>query len=337
MPDLARPRLETLGALDGAPLTAGTLETEAARVTLLSWGATLWDWQVRLGETWRPVALGLARAVDHPAQTVALGAICGPVVGRISGARFALDGRTHRLSANHGPHCLHGGPRGLGRRPWRMTVEDGALVLRADWPAGEAGFPGALSVTARLTLTGARLRWDLSAQADRPTPVNLAQHVYFNLDPGAPHIADHRLRLAAERWVETDADLIPTGRLRRLGDGLPDFGAARPLRGPDGAPLALDHAVVLEPGADPAADLLSPAGDLRLRLRTDRPCLQVYAAGGLDLPLPGAHGRALTPFAGLCLEAQDFPDAPNRPEFPSITAAPDRPCRQWTEVEIAPA
>jgi aldose 1-epimerase len=36
----------------------------------------------------------------------------------------------------------------------------------------------------------------------------------------------------------------------------------------------------------------------------------------------GGEGSAYGPFAGLCLETQHFPDAPNRPAFPSAVLRP---------------
>jgi len=52
-------------------------------------------------------------------------------------------------------------------------------------------------------------------------------------------------------------------------------------------------------------------------------------------PVPGLDGQTYGPFAGLCLEAQKFPDALNHPHFPSVMSSPDHPYRQVLKVEIA--
>ena len=332
-------RLRPAGRLEGREVREAVLQSASARITVLSWGATLRDWRVPVGGAERPATLGLQRIEDHPAHSPAFGAICGRVANRVSNARFHLGGEEVCVTPNLGPHCLHGGPQGLGRSHWEMEADTARTALRLTRlsPDGEGGWPGTVAFEAILALDGPRLTFDLRATPDRPTPINLAQHSYWNLDD-APAAADHRLRLAASRVAETDADLIPTGRLLPVAGPL-DFRETRPLRGPGGAPLALDHPFALDPDRDPAApaaELTGGRGDLRLRLWTDQPSLQVYTAPGLTLAVPGLDGRRYGPFAGVCLEAQNFPDAPNRPEFPDPVHGPDRPYRQVTTVEIAP-
>lgn len=192
-----------------------------------------------------------------------------------------------------------------------------------------------------MRLDGARLRLDISARPDRPTPINLAQHSYWNLGgagAGGGDVLDHRLRLEASRFTPAGLDLIPTGEIAAVAGTPLDFRRARTLRGPDGAPLPLDLNFVLDADRDPeapAAEVLSPAGDLRLRVWTDQPGIQVYNAPGLSVPVPGLEGRVYGPFSGLCLEAQNFPNAINQPGFPDPAFTPERPYAQRLEIEIA--
>ena len=101
---------------------------------------------------------------------------------------------------------------------------------------------------------------------------------------------------------------------------------------PDGEGYDLNFA--LDGTEGPAAELVAPDG-MRLRLWTDQPGLQVYTCGFLKpfaWPWPGVnHGN----FAGICLEAQAFPNALNTPGFGSILVSPDKPYRQVTRIEIA--
>ncbi|MEM6744595.1 MAG: aldose epimerase family protein [Pseudomonadota bacterium] len=330
-------RVEAAGRIDGAPVARGVLESAAARIEVIGWGASLRRWRVALPGGEREVALGLARLEDYPRHGASLGAVVGRVANRIRAARFRLGGREVRVPANLGEDCLHGGAEGLGRRIWAMDADDAGSALRLTYrsPDGEAGFPGAVAFEVVMRLRGASLRWEFRAVPDRETPINLAQHVYWNLDGGGS-VADHRLRLASRAVTPLDARLLPTGELRETAGGPLDFSVPRRLRGEDGAPLPLDLNFALDPGrgAASAAEVLSGDGAARLRLSTDRPGLQVFDMPGMAVGFPGLGGADYGPFSGLCLEAQDFPDAVNRPEFPSILRSPDRPYAAFTEVEI---
>ena len=52
---------------------------------------------------------------------------------------------------------------------------------------------------------------------------------------------------------------------------------------------------------------------------------------------PAIGGAHYGPFAGLCFEAQHFPDSLHHPDWPSIIRSPEAPYHQRYVVEIAPA
>ena len=76
---------------------------------------------------------------------------------------------------------------------------------------------------------------------------------------------------------------------------------------------------------------------MRLELWTDEPGLQLFDASAMTIAAPGHDGQSYGPFAGLCLEAQHFPDSLHHPDWPSIVATPEAPYFQRLEVEIARA
>ena len=322
--------IETFAEHDGETIREAVLESPAARVRLLSWGCVLRDWRVPVGGAWRPVCLGFERFEDYPAHSPSFGAVVGRVANRIGGARFMLEGREATLTPNEGRNLLHGGV-GLGRRNWQVEAVPGETAARFTYasPDGEDGFPGAVDFEVIVRLDGARLTWEMRATPDRPTPVALAQHCYWNLD-GEGDVRDHRLVLAADRWAEIDAEKIPTGRLLPAGESLPDFRGGRFLRDPDGAGAEVDPAYALISGrdpSDPAAELWSSKGDLRLRLWTDQPSVQVY-----DSP---RH-----PFTRELLEAARFAYADEvvTKGGAADEAAPSRPvtgCRFRTRCPLA--
>jgi aldose 1-epimerase len=294
-------------------------------ITVLSMGCAVMDWQVR----GRHVVLGYRDADHYRENPASMGVVCGRVINRIDQSRFSMGGREYVLPANNGPHHLHGGPGGFGWRNWRMERDgDRAVLLSIRSEDGDQGYPGNLDASVEMRLNGGRLTYDMTAVPDRQTPVNLGQHIYFNL-MGAGTIHDHTLRVEADRYTPNRPDLIPSGQIASVDGTAFDF--RKPVRLGDGE--GWDGNVVLNGGAGVAAEAVVPDG-LRLRLWTDRPGLQIYTSNSLKRVLPEGPGAGHGAFAGLCLEAQDLPNAINVPAFGSILCTPEQPYRQVTSIEI---
>lgn len=324
--------LPELGEVDGRPVCTAVLQDGEVQVSLLSLGCITADWRVG----GRPVVLGYADPVRYLTDGNSFGIIAGRVANRIAHGRFPLAGQTVQLDCNQPPHHLHGGVRGLGKRNW-MVEAAGDRTARFTYraPEGEEGYPGAVDFTVTVSLDGHRLSYAMEGRPDRETPVNLAQHSYYNLTGGT--VWEHELHLAAPAYTPTDETLIPTGEIAPVTGTRYDFTTPRTLGAADPGHAGTDMNLVLNSRRnieDPAATLR--AGGLKLRLWTDQPGVQLYNAMHLG-PTPGGHdGRVYDRFHGLCLEAQHFPDSPNHPSFPSILCTPDTPYRQALMVEIAP-
>ena len=291
------------------------------------------------------VVLGYARLADYlePGRSPYFGSLIGRVGNRVAKAAFTLDGKNYALARNDGPNSLHGGSRGFDKVVWEAeeSSSDGSSSLRLRYLSedGEEGYPGNLEATVLYTLSPDNaLRIDYRATTDGPTPVNLTNHSYFNLDgEGRGDILDHVVVIDANRYTPVDSTLIPTGELRPVADTPFDFRTPRAIgERIDAAEeqIALaggyDHNWVLngDPGRlRPAARAVAPASGRVLEVWTTEPGIQFYT--GNFLPRPGAGpamiGKGGRPYAwrgGFCLETQHFPDSPNRPEFPSIILRP---------------
>jgi aldose 1-epimerase len=286
-------------------------------VRLLNLGARVCGIRLQTRHGAREVVLGYGNAQDYSGDRWYMGCVAGRYCNRIGGAQFAIDGRTYPLPANEGRNLLHGGSEGFHRQFWtgRQLGPDRAEYHLLS-PDGDQGFPGELAASVGYHWNDDReLRVHFEAVTDRPTHVSLTSHMYFNLagrsHEGGQTIAGHRLQVNSTAYTPVDNEQIPTGEIRRCRGTALDFAAARAL-GP--ADMSLDANLLLKPGGSWAARLWSATGDLALELATTCPALQLYTGGRLGAPF-GAN-------AGLCLEPQAYPDAPNRPGFPTTLLRP---------------
>ena len=249
-----------------------------------------------------------------------LNRLVGRVANRIAEGRFTLEGHAFQVSANEGGNTLHGGVVGWSMRDWRL--EETLTGVRAHYtsPDGEMGFPGEVQAVADIVLVSdhaCEIRYGVTA--DRPTPINLTHHLYFNL--GGRTILDHELTLAASAYTPCGAGLIPTGELAAV-NGTPfDFRAPRRLGDAMAQPhpqLAMasgvDHNFVLDQGAAPALRLTSPESRITLEIETDQPGIQLYTGQKMRPPW--------VPHQALAIEPQGFPDAVNHPNFPNSILRP---------------
>jgi aldose 1-epimerase len=325
------------GHIDGAPVMEVELASAAgAHAKILTWGAVLRDLVVPTSSGPQRVTLGLNSIEDYVAHSPSFGAVPGRFANRIANGRFRLDGATYELARKPGDkHTLHGGPKGFGKRIWKLgehTASSVALLL--DSPDREAGFPGNLkAVCVYKLLEPATLRVELTATSDRPTVVNLTQHAYFNLD-GSADVLDHELQLACDFYTPSDAELIPTGEIRAVAGTPFDFREPRTIRNSSGQTYDTNFVAALAPGADGlarVATLRSPNNRLKLELHSTEPGVQVYDAAKLNCPVPGLGGAHYGAHAGLCLEPQAFPDSPNRRHFTDCVLRPDSEYRHVSE------
>ncbi|TDB97636.1 galactose mutarotase [Actinomadura sp. 7K534] len=301
------------------------LDNGRLRVAVLTLGATVQRLEVADGTN---VVLGLDSVDDYLNRSRYFGAVVGRYGNRIGHARFTLDGKEYRLAANDGAHSLHGGVRGFDKRVWRAEPAGPAdLLLSLVSPDGEEGYPGELTASVRYLLDGDTLRLEYRATTDAPTVVNLTNHSYFNL-AGGGDVRGHVVMLEAGHYLPVDEGKIPTGELAPVA-GTP-FDFTEPARVDARLDGRYDHCYVFTApsGADPGdrdgepvlrgrATVTDPGSGRSLEVATSEPGVQFYTGHMLD----GA-ATPFGPFAGLCLETQRFPDAPNRPAFPSAVLRP---------------
>ena len=326
---------------DGREVRAfGLTRPDGLKVEVLEYGAVIRAVSVPTAAGHLTVTTGLEDLAAYEADRQYHGAIVGRCANRIGGARFGIDGAEFKVAPNEGSTCLHGGPVGLSRRLWKAIKADGrGVTLAYASPDGEEGFPGAIELRITIQLLDREtleILWE--AATDRPTPVNLSHHLYFNLEGAGSKetILDHSLAVAAGAITPVDRELIPTGQ--RLPVKATPFDFRKPQR--IGAALAkehpqleagggYDHNWILDGRAPPAVRLKAPRSGVTLEITTDQPGLQIYGGQGLSDPFK-AHGA-------LAIEPQGYPDAMNHAEFPSVLLRPGEMYRKRASYRFSTA
>ncbi len=289
------------------------------------------------------VVLGFDNLDSYLAGHPHFGAITGRFANRIAKGRFTLDGKEYKLAVNNGPNSLHGGLKGFDKVVWKaedVSGPDGpAVKMSYRSPDGEEGYPGNLSVSVTYTVTSDdALRIDYSATTDKPTPVNLTNHSYFNLGgPASGPVLGHELMLAADEYTAADETLIPTGELKPVRGTPLDFTTPTAIGARfdqlPGDPKGYDHNYVIRHDTRSpalAARVYEPKSGRVMEMYTTEPGVQFYTANFLDGKLTGKGGVAYNKQQAFCLEAQHFPDSVNHDSFPSTILRPGSTYKQTT-------
>ena len=290
------------------------------------------------------IVLGFESLDDYVHNPRYFGALIGRHANRIAGGKFSLNGSNYQLPQNNGANHLHGGFKGFDKRVWNVREGEKSLHLTYFSKDGEEGYPGNVTAAVDYTLLDNELRIDYRATTDRDTLVNLTNHSYFNLR-GEGTILDHQLTLNADSFTPVSKDLIPTGEIRSV-EGTPmDFRKGKAIGSEItdeydqlGFTGGYDHNFVVNDydGSLRSAGRLYESNTGRvLEVLTTQPGMQFYSGNFLDGSLVGRNGVVYVKYAGLCLEPQHFPDAPNHSSFPSTVLRPGEEYKQTTVFRFA--
>lgn len=324
-------------ALDEAVILYTMTNAGGAVVKLINIGASIVSISVpdKNGDK-RDVALGFKMFDTYIGDGAALGKSVGRFANRIAGGKFSLEGVDYTLATNNGPNHLHGGPTGFQNKVWTSRVETNRVVFSYVSVNGEEGYPGELGVEAVYDWSDANeLEITYFAASDATTIVNLTNHNYFNLDgEGAGDIHKHTLKLYAQNYLPTDATQIPTGEMAAV-EGTPmDFREFKEIGkdiDADFEPLNIGHGYdhcwpidgYVKGEMHIAAELFSATSGIHLTVSTTQPGVQIYTGNWLAGCGESKGGKQYQNRAGVALECQNFPDAPNKPTFPSSVLKKD--------------
>ena len=324
---------ESFGKAGGREVFLYTLtNVQGTKVSITNYGGIITsivvpDRQGKMGD----IVLGYDTLEQYIANSPYFGAIVGRYANRIAKGRFTLNGREYHLAVNNGKNSLHGGLKGFDKVVWEPgPIRDSSkaeLELTYLSKDGEEGYPGNVKVRVVYTLNDHNeLTTLIEAETDKPTPVNLCNHTYFNLSEADTNILGHILTLFADQYTKVNDELIPTGELPQVRGTAMDFNNSNSI----GERIAkvrggYDHNFVLKkkPGElSMAAQLYDPRSGRQVEVMTTQPGIQFYSGNFLDGTIRGKDGKIYKQHYGLCLETQHFPDSPNQPSFPNTILKP---------------
>jgi len=333
---------------DGREVFQYTLKNAAGvEVKIINYGAIVTSIKVpdRDGKL-ADIVLGYDSLSGYLGDNAFLGAIVGRYGNRIGKGKFKIDGEEYQVTVNDGENHLHGGKVGFNKVLWDAKVvsstAEPALAQTYVSPDGEEGYPGTVTLTVTYTLTNKNeLRIDYEGKTDKPTLLNPTHHSYFNLTGNPTEtILNHELTIDADKFTPVDAGLIPTGELADVADTPFDF------RKPQKIGLRIndqneqlqfghgyDHNWVLnnyDRTVHKEVELYEPLSGRLMEVSTDQPGMQFYSGNFLNGTIRGKNGVLYQHRTGLCLEAQCFPDSPNKSNFPSVILRPSQVYRQRT-------
>lgn len=162
---------------------------------------------------------------------------------------------------------------------------------------------------------------------DKATPVNLAQHTYWNLrGHNTGDILSHSIQLFGSKITPVNDQLIPTGEIKPVAGTPYDFLKAKEIGSQiHGLPDGYDINYVLDNDGsslfDRAAIVQDCVSGRKMELWSNQPGVQFYTSNMLK-EVKGKGGAVYKKYAGLCLETQGFPDSVNHPDFPSQIVKP---------------
>ena len=325
-----------------------TLSNKAGcEVEIINYGATIRAIRVP-DKTGKPVdiVLGFNTIDEYKKCDAYIGCTVGRTAGRIRGGSFFLDGKTINLSKNEkGKTTLHGGFQGFNSKIWNVIVypEDPLkLTMTYNSPDGEEGYPGNLvtKVTFQLAETTNQLTILYDAEADKPCPVSLTNHSYFNLngENSGKDVLNNEVMINSDKFLPVDEDCLPTGEMKSVTGTPMDFKVSTEIgkRIHDSTfsqftiTRGYDNPWILNKSEEPQIRASSAATGIEIAIKSTEPCVVMYTGNYLDGNMKGKAGNPYIKHYGFCLETSGVENSMNEPSFPSCIIKPGHAYKQVT-------
>ncbi|XP_053315438.1 galactose mutarotase [Spea bombifrons] len=317
------------------------LESEHLKADIISYGCIITRLETKDKHgNFTDIVLGFDDLEGYVNKHPYFGAVIGRVANRIANGKFTVDGKDYELAINNGPNSIHGGIKGFDKVLWTPEMVENGVCFFHTSADGDEGYPGELKVWVTYTVDGSKLTVNYRAQSTKVTPINLTNHSYFNLaGQGSSDIYGHEVSIDADHYLPVDDTMIPTGEVASV------VGTCFDLRKPVMLESRIekfqingfDHNFCLRVEKEPqhCARVHHPSSGRVLSVSTTQPGVQFYTANFLDGSLKGKGGAVYQKHSAFCLETQAWPDAVNKPQFPSALLYPGEEYNHTTWFEFA--
>ena len=261
------------------------------------------------------------------------GSTVGRNSNRVKNAKFVLNGISYKLDKNEREkNNLHSGFKPYNSRLWDYCVdeENNSVSFSLISPDMDQGFPGEFDIIVTYSLDNDNdLKINYKGKSNKDTIANMTNHSYFNLSGyNSGTILNHELCINADKYVEVDDELIPTGELKEVCSTPMDF------RKPTKIGLRInddfkqfeytggyDHSFVINKttdGIEKIAVLSDNESGRTMEVYTDSIGVQLYTGNFIENnKILGKENIIYKNRSGVCLETGYLPDAINQKNFTS--------------------
>ena len=315
---------------DGRDVKIISFGSDSLRCTALDLGCSIRSIEYK----GKDVALGYDDADSYLHNGGHFGGVIGRYANRIRDGRCPVGGRVFQLTKNRNGNHMHGGSDPYDKRIWHISShDDSSVVFELDDKDSKDGYPGNMHITCTYRVIEDTLIAEYTAVSDEDTVCNIINHSYFNLGI-SKDITDHHVILDADRYTPLDNDSIPTGEIVPVEGTDMDFREGKSLRSMQG--YDCNWEINGQPGkVRRAGRVWCDSSDIAMEVYTNMPGIQFYTGNGIKEGTKGKNGAIYGRWSGLCLETQNFPDAPNRENFPSAMLKKGDTYRHITEYRFS--
>jgi len=324
-------------------ISCSTIENKYLRIKSVNVGASLFEVYDKKKKV--NLILNLGSKKNYESKNFYVGSTCGRFAGRISNSKFYIGNKKYKLSNNEGKNILHGGKKGFDRLLWKKIEHlKQKIIYQIESLHMDQGFPGKLVAKCVFELKNNNLIIKYKYYSDQLTHVNLTNHSYWNLNLNKNNnIFNHDLKINADRYLEVNKYLIPTGKIKNVNKSINDFkkysNIGKKINLNSNKGIKKLSKTINQSGFDLTyvknkkpknfvASLRNRYSKIKLNIYSDLPGVQLYTSQSLR------YKKRLFPYQGICLETQFFPDSPNFKKFPSTLIKPKKIYKYFTKFNI---